>query len=259
MRADIYLFSNGHTKSRKQAKDLIDAGAVTVDGKTVKKASEEIDEAAEHDVQIVKTEKYVSRGGLKLEAALDAFSVNVNGAVALDIGASTGGFTDCLLKRGAKSCVAVDSGHGQLDSSLLCDSRVTSYEKYNARELTVDIIPEGADVAVMDVSFISQTLIIGRLPDILKENGCFISLIKPQFEAGRAAIGKGGLVRSRADREAAVFRVIDFARGVGLFCTGLIVSPIKGGDGNTEYLAIFKKKGDPISNDTVKRIVGEKQ
>ena len=259
MRADIYLFSQGYAKSRKQAKDLIDAGAVSVDGKILKKAAEDIDEAAEHTVLISKTEKYVSRGGLKLEAALDAFSLDVRGATALDIGASTGGFTDCLLSRGAARCVAVDSGHGQLDPSIAADARVTSYEKYNARELEKSIVPGGADVIVMDVSFISQTLIIPRLPEILKDDGAFVSLIKPQFEAGRAAIGKGGLVKSKSDREAAVFKVLDFANSMGLICTGLIVSPITGGDGNTEYLAIFKKKGDPIARETVKKIVGERK
>ena len=259
MRADIYLFSHGYAKSRKQAKDLIDAGAVSVDGKVLKKPAEDISEEFAHEIVVSKAEKYVSRGGLKLEAALDAFMIDVTGATALDIGASTGGFTDCLLSRGALRCIAVDSGHGQLDPSLLADARVTSYEKYNARELEKSIVPGGADIVVMDVSFISQTLIISRIPEILKDSGSFVSLIKPQFEAGRAAIGKGGLVKSKADREAAVFRVIDFAGTVGLFCTGLIVSPITGGDGNTEYLAIFKKKGDPITREAVKKIVGERQ
>ncbi len=255
MRADLYIFSQGAAKSRKQAKDLIDAGAVTVDQRLVKKASENIDETQEHSINVEQTEKYVSRGGLKLEAALDAFGVDVKGFSALDIGASTGGFTDCLLSRGAFRCVAVDSGHGQLDPRLENDERVVSYEKYNARELSEKIIPEGADIVVMDVSFISQTLIIGNIPRVMKENGIFISLIKPQFEAGRAAIGKGGIVRSRADREAAVLRVTDFARSVGLFCTGIIVSPIKGGDGNTEYLALFRKNAEQLSEEIIKGVV----
>lgn len=255
MRADVYLFSQGAAKSRNRARDLIDSGSVMIDGKPVKKASEEIDENTEHEIKIENTEKYVSRGGLKLESALDAFRIDVTGFSALDIGASTGGFTDCLLKRGAKSCVAVDSGHGQLATSLLSDPRVVSYEKYNARELSPNIIPEGADIVVMDVSFISQTLIIENIPQILRENGVFISLIKPQFEAGRSAVGKGGIVHSKNDRKAAVLRVTDHAAKVGLFCTGLIVSPIKGGDGNTEYLAIFKRKGEPLSHESIARIV----
>ena len=258
MRADIYLFSNGFAKSRSHAKALIESGSVKIDGTVIDKASFEINESV-HSVEITDTQKYVSRGGLKLEAALDAFGVIIYGKSAIDIGASTGGFTDCLLKRGIRSVVCVDSGTGQLDPRVASDERVTNIEKYNARELEKSIVPGGADVVVMDVSFISQTLIIPRIPEVLKDNGAFVSLIKPQFEAGRAAIGKGGLVKSKADREAAVFRVIDFAATVRLICTGLIVSPITGGDGNTEYLAIFKKKGDPIAREAVKKIVGDRQ
>ena len=258
MRADMYVFSQGAAKSRKQAKDLIESESVLIDGKTVKKASENIDENVPHDISVTKKEKFVSRGGLKLEAAIEAFSIDVKNANALDIGASTGGFTDCLLFYGAKKCVAVDSGQGQLDPSLENDSRVVSYEKYNARELTREIIPEGADIVVMDVSFISQTLIIGNIPSVLNDGGAFVSLIKPQFEAGRGAIGKGGIVRSASDREAAVFRVIDFAQSVGLVCCGLIQSPIKGGDGNTEFLALFKKLGNAISREDIKKTVRER-
>lgn len=254
MRADVYIFSQGAAKSRKQAKDLIEAGAVSIDGRQVKKASEEIDETASHEIKIEKTEKYVSRGGLKLEAALDTFKIDVTGMSAIDVGASTGGFTDCLLSRGAVSCVCVDSGHGQLDPAIESDPRVTSYEKYNARELSRDVIPEGADIAVMDVSFISQTLIIPRIPDVLRERGILVSLIKPQFEAGRQAIGKGGIVKSAADREAAVLRVVDAAAACGLYCRGLCTSPIKGGDGNTEYLALFCKVGEPLDRNTVRQI-----
>lgn len=255
MRADLYIFSCGAAKSRNRAKELIEAGAVSIDGRILKKASEEIDENAEHSVDVQKTEKYVSRGGLKLEAALDIFKIDVSGLSALDIGASTGGFTDCLLSRGAKSCVCVDSGHGQLDPDIANDPRVTSYEKYNARELSPDIIPEGADIVVMDVSFISQTLIIPRIPAVLNDRGMLVSLIKPQFEAGRQAIGKGGIVKSNADREAAVLRVLDSAASVGLYCFGLCTSPIKGGDGNTEYLAAFAKNGEPMSRDRIRNIL----
>ncbi len=255
MRADVYIFSQGATKSRKQARDLIDAGAVTLDGKTVKKSSEEIDESVAHEIRIENPGKYVSRGGLKLEAALDAFGLDVKGADALDIGASTGGFTDCLLQRGAKSVVCIDAGQNQLDPAIAGDPRVTSYEKFNARELSPSVIRGGADIVVMDVSFISQTLIIGNIPQILRENGAFVSLIKPQFEAGRSAIGKGGIVRSRKDRENAVLRVVEFAASVGLHCTGLAVSPIKGGDGNTEYLAIFKRKGEALKKERIAQVV----
>lgn len=255
MRADLYLFTSGRAKSREAAKKLISAGGVTLDGRTLTKPSEEIDEGIPHEAVITAAEKFVSRGGLKLEAALDSFGIDVTGFSALDIGSSTGGFTDCLLKRGAASVTAVDSGKGQLDPSLASDRRVRSIEKYNARELSPDILPGGADIVVMDVSFISQTLIIPAVPAVMKPDGYFVSLIKPQFEAGRAAVGKGGIVRDAGARLASVMRVTDSASGVGLVCTGLIVSPITGGDGNTEYLACFRKNGRALDFETLKKIV----
>lgn len=242
MRADIYLNASGYTTSRKKAQDLIDAGAVFIDGTQVKKSSVNIDETAEHDVRIEQVFKYVSRGGMKLEAALNAFSVNVNGKRAVDIGASTGGFTDCLLKRGAVSVVAIDAGYGQLHESLRADKRVTNIEHFNARELSVDVVREPCDVATADVSFISQTYIIEGVASVLKDGGLFISLIKPQFEAGRQGIGKGGIVTNAAYRYLAVKRVVSFAFEHGFDCTGLIRSPIEGGDGNIEYLACFVKR-----------------
>lgn len=255
MRADLYLFASGKAKSREAAKKMILAGGVTVDGKVVPKPSEEIDESLPHEVVLTAEEKFVSRGGLKLEAALDSFGIDVTGFSALDIGASTGGFTDCLLKRGAAFVTAVDSGQGQLDPALLSDERVRSIEKYNARELSPDILPGGADIVVMDVSFISQTLIIPAITSVMKPDGYFVSLIKPQFEAGRSAVGKGGIVRSAEARLAAVRRVVDSASGAGLPCVGLIVSPITGGDGNTEYLACFRKSGRELTPESIKRTV----
>ncbi|MBE6550205.1 MAG: TlyA family RNA methyltransferase [Ruminococcaceae bacterium] len=254
MRADIYLFSNGFAKSRSHAKNLIDEGSVKIDGKVIDKPSLDILET-EHRVEITDTQKYVSRGGLKLEAALDAFAVNVDGMRAIDIGASTGGFTDCLLQRGVKSVVCVDSGIGQLDTRIASDERVKNIEKYNARELSRDIISDGADIAVMDVSFISQTLILPRVKDVLTENGCLISLIKPQFEAGRAAIGKGGIVKDKKDRLASILRVRDSGASVGLYMTGLIISPITGGDGNVEFLGYFKQDGSILSEEQIKKLI----
>jgi len=254
MRADIYLFSNGFAKSRSHAKALIDEGSVKIDGKTIDKPSFDISESI-HTVDITDTQKYVSRGGLKLEAALDAFSVNVDGKKAIDIGASTGGFTDCLLQRGVKSVVCVDSGIGQLDPRIASDVRVTNIEKYNARELSFEIIPDGADIAVMDVSFISQTLILPGIKNILAEKGCLVSLIKPQFEAGRAAIGKGGIVKDKKDRLAAILRVRDSAESLGLYMTELIISPITGGDGNIEYLGYFEQEGNIISDEQIKKLI----
>jgi 23S rRNA (cytidine1920-2'-O)/16S rRNA (cytidine1409-2'-O)-methyltransferase len=242
MRADVYLTVCGHTKSRKKAQDLIDAGAVSIDGEVIKKSSVAINEAVPHEVRIEQVFKYVSRGGMKLEAALDAFGINVNRKKAVDVGASTGGFTDCLLKRGAAQVYAIDSGIGQLHHDLASDSRVCSIEHFNARELDASVTEGLCDIAVADVSFISQTYIIDKIASVLHDGGVFISLIKPQFEAGRAALGKNGVVHSSAYRFLAAKRVISFACENGFDCLGLIRSPIEGGDGNKEYLAYFVKK-----------------
>lgn len=261
MRADLYLFQNGHTDSREQARRLIEAGAVRVDGVAIKKPSFAIEESAAHTVEITKpaSERYVGRGGLKLEGALETFGISPLGMTALDIGASTGGFTDCLLQRGAKKVYAIDSGEGQLHLRLREDARVVNIEKCNARALTCETVGERANLAVMDVSFISQTCILPVLPPLLTEDGMLISLIKPQFEAGRGAVGKGGIVRRREHREAAVRRVLTCAAEVGLTCTGLTVSPITGGDGNIEYLALFRREagGQPTVDDHTIRAVTE--
>ena len=257
MRIDKYLAAAKYTKSRKFAQDLIDAGAVKVDGVTIKKASQEIDHTVPHNVEIEELFKYVSRGGMKLEAALDAFGINVNGLKAVDVGASTGGFTDCLLKRGAKKVYAIDAGVGQLHPSLLEDSRVCSIEKFNARELNLAVTEGVCDVAVADVSFISQTYIIPPIAAVLRDGGGFVSLIKPQFEAGSSALGKGGIVTSSAYRFLAVKRVLSCAIENGFDCKGLIPSPITGGDGNKEYLAYFEKSGvitPKIDDKYIKRI-----
>lgn len=257
MRVDVYLAALRHVPSRKKAQDLIDAGAVRIDGELVKKASALINEEIPHLVEIEPVFKYVSRGGMKLEAALDAFRVNVNRKKAVDVGASTGGFTDCLLKRGASRVIAVDSGIGQLHESLLTDPRVLSVEKFNARMLTPDVTEGLCDVAVCDVSFISQTYLIPNIVSVLKDGGEWISLIKPQFEAGKAALGKGGVVHSGAYRYLAVKRVLESASSQGMDCVGLIRSPIEGGDGNKEYLAYFIKRAclvPRIDDRTIRRL-----
>ncbi len=240
MRADVYLAQNGYTKSRSAAKELIEGGKVTFDGKVLKKPSDEVDENIDHKIEVVK-EKYVCRGALKLEGALDNFNIDPSGKICIDIGASTGGFTDLLLRRGAKKVFAVDSGHGQLDPSLLTDERVVNIEGYNARYLNKNDFPFCFDMAVMDVSFISQTYIHMGISDVLSDMGILISLIKPQFEAGRAAVGKGGIVKKKEDREASILKVVESAAKCGLFCLDVMRSPIDGGDGNIEYLALFKK------------------
>lgn len=251
MRTDLFLFEKGYAKSRAQAQRLIESGSVLIDSKQVKKSSEIIDDNTAHTVVISQKEKYVSRGGLKLEAALDAFEIDVTGKIAIDIGASTGGFTDCLISRGASFCVAVDSGVGQLDPSLASNPKVKNVEKYNARELSRDII-ESVDIAVMDVSFISQTLIHRGVGEVLSDTGYFISLIKPQFEAGRSAIGKGGIVKSEKYRFLSIIKVRDSAQIYGLYMADLIKSPITGGDGNIEYLALFTRDGKILGDSEIK-------
>ncbi len=262
MRADVYLVTAGHAKSRQAAKRLIESGRVSLDGKSITKSSFDIDESVEHSVTVTEAEddRFVSRGGLKLEGALDAFGIDVTGWRAVDIGASTGGFTDCLLRRGAGSVWAVDSGHGQLDAALANDPRVVNIEGFNARELAAGqrgILPCDLDGAVMDVSFISQTYILPGIPGLLKQCGVLVSLIKPQFEAGRGAVGKGGIVKSPRDRLFAVQRVLDCARAAGFSCLGLMTSPITGGDGNVEYLVALSLDGGDTypSREQVEKII----
>ncbi len=242
MRADIYISSNGFAESRTRAARLISEGKIVIDGRTILKSSEDI-LPGEHDVIITEEDAYVGRGGLKLSEAIERFNIDVAGKRCIDIGASTGGFTDCLLQNGAGVVYAVDSGKGQLHKRLLEDERVVNIEGYNARELSYDEFGS-FDIAVMDVSFISQTLIHSALSDILADKGMFVSLIKPQFEAGRGALGKNGIVKAARDRENAILRVLESAELNGLYCVGLINSPIEGGDGNKEYLACFTKDLD---------------
>ena len=246
MRIDVYLTQYGHAPSRARAQQLIEAGKVTVDGTVVSKHSFSLDETLPHTVEIGEDIPYVGRGGCKLEAALDAFGLDVKGAWALDIGASTGGFTDCLLRRGAARVYAIDSGSGQLAPGLVQDARVVNIEKCNARYLTPDLLGAefeghgGADVIVMDVSFISQTYIHPVFLPHLRQGGRVVTLIKPQFEVGREGLGKGGIVREARFRRAAVARVLESAGVVGLTPVRVIPSPIEGGDGNVEYLVLFE-------------------
>ena len=241
MRLDVFLSENGFADSRTEAKGFITEGAVTVNGKSITKPA--FDVLGDEHIEVQRDiKKYVSRGGLKLEGALLEFDVNVNGKMAIDVGASSGGFTDCLLKNGAESVIAVDSGSGQLVESLRRDSRVISIENFNARYMTPDSLPFAPNLAVMDVSFISATYIIKPLSDCLSDGADFICLIKPQFEVGRVAIGKGGIVKSEAERKRAIEKVTLFAESVGFRHIKTIRSPIEGGDGNIEYLAHFKKE-----------------
>ncbi len=245
MRADSYLAVNGYAESRTRASKLISDGKVLLDGRPISKASEEID-GGEHSVEITEAERYVGRGGLKLEGALCTFGVDVKGKRCIDVGASTGGFTDCLLQNGADEVYAVDAGRGQLHEKLKRDRRVVNIEGRNARELLREDLGL-FDIAVMDVSFISQTLIHPSLSGVVADGGEFISLIKPQFEAGRDAIGKGGIVKNADDRESAILRVIESAAMWGFELKALMRSPIDGGDGNREYIAQFIKREGAVS------------
>ncbi|MBO5270595.1 MAG: TlyA family RNA methyltransferase [Clostridia bacterium] len=245
MRVDLYLYKFGYLRSRQKAQDAISSGSVTIDGKLIEKPAFDIDETRPHDVEVKETCPFVGRGGLKLEGALNTFRISPVGKVAADIGASTGGFTDCLLRHGAAKVYAIDAGFGQLDPTLRCDPRVVSIERFNARELKAETIGEPCDLAVMDVSFISQTYILPGIAEILRPHGQLVTLIKPQFEAGKSAIGKNGIVRSGAYRFLAVKRVLHSAETLGFACVGLMRSPIKGGDGNIEYLAAFERNGIP--------------
>ena len=241
MRLDLYLADNRLVDSRTDAKGFILKGAVTVNGKVVTKPS--FDVIGNEDIAVDKSsKKFVSRGGLKLEAALDAFSVNVCGAYAIDIGASSGGFTDCLLKRGASKVIAVDSGYGQIVDTLRNDPRVTVIENYNARYMDHSDFEYAPNLAVMDVSFISAKLIFPSVEKILTPGADYICLIKPQFEVGKAGLNKKGIVKNDALRTAAVNDVIEFACVCGFEYVNMITSPILGGDGNVEFLAHFRKK-----------------
>ncbi len=244
MRLDKFLTEQGFAESRTRASRLIETGKVTVDGKAITKPAFDVPDGA--NVTVAEDDcPYVSRGGLKLDGALKAFSIDPDGMVCADVGASTGGFTDCLLQRGAVKVYAIDSGRDQLHPSLRNDHRVVSMEGCNARYLTPADLGEQVDLTVTDVSFISQTLLHGVIASLLKEGGGFVSLIKPQFEVGRENLGKGGIVKNPKVRREAARRVMASAMAAGLAPISIVPSPITGGDGNIEYLAYFIKQ--PIS------------
>ena len=245
MRLDLFLAENGYADSRTAAKNLICAGAVTVNGKTVDKPSYDVPENA--NILVDKSgNPFASRGGLKLAAALDTFGIDPADSLALDVGASSGGFTDCLLQCGAKSVIAVDSGSGQMADFLRRDPRVTVIENYNARYMRADDFEYRPNLVVMDVSFISATYIIPAISEVILPGGSFVCLIKPQFEVGRSGIGKGGIVKSPVMREGAVKKVVDCAEEFGLRLVSNMQSPIVGGDGNVEFLAYFRKVCEDI-------------
>jgi 23S rRNA (cytidine1920-2'-O)/16S rRNA (cytidine1409-2'-O)-methyltransferase len=241
VRLDQLLVSRGLAPSRERARALILAGDVTVSGRPEAKAGTLVDPGAEVALRTA-DHPWVGRGGVKLAHALDAFGVNAAGVLALDIGASTGGFTDVLLQRGAARVVALDVGHGQLDWRIRKDPRVVVLEKINARHLRPDDLPEDArrfDLVTIDVSFISLRHILPAVPPLLRPDGRVIALVKPQFEAGRLDVGKGGIVRDPAIHQRVIEEITAAARAVGLIRAGLEPSPIEGAEGNREFLMLL--------------------
>ena len=243
MRADLYLHLHGYSESRTKAAADIKNGFLYVNGINVLKSSFEITDGDEVELKGTST-VFVGRGGEKLEKAINVFGVEVTGKVCVDVGASTGGFTDCLLRHGACKVYAVDCGHGQLHPKLISDSRVVNIEKFNARNLTEETLGEKCDIAVMDVSFISQTALLPAVGKVLKDGGLLVSLIKPQFECGKECIGKNGVVKNTFFHKEAVNKVLLSASENSFMPADLCVSPVKGGDGNTEYLALFSYRCD---------------
>lgn len=256
MRLDVYLAENGFAKSRTRAQELINGGYVFVNGKLASKPSYAVE--ANDNVSVTgEPHPFVSRGGLKLEGAIKAFGIDVSGFTAVDIGASSGGFTDCLLRHGAKKVYAVDSGSDQLDPKLAADPRVVNIEHFNARELSSRETGGLCDVAVCDLSFISQTYIIPRLPLVLKSGGIYVGLIKPQFECGPSALGKHGIVKDKKYHKLAIQRVTECLRENGLVPARLVLSPIEGGDGNREFIvyAVFGESSCEINEKTINEVV----
>lgn len=236
-RLDVLLVERGLAPSRERARALVIAGSVRVNGTTISKPGTPVDPAATVTVD-TPDHPYVGRGALKLAHALDTFNVTVRGRRALDIGASTGGFTQVLLERGAEIVVAVDVGHGQLDWTLRNDPRVAVRERVNARALTTEHLPEQAqpiDLVTIDVSFISLRHILPALPPLLARDADIVALVKPQFEAGRAEIGKGGIVRDETVHARVVEEVTASAHALGLTRVGFTESPITGMEGNREF------------------------
>lgn len=232
-RIDQLLVERGLAESRERARAYILAGYVKVNGQRVDKAGQAV--GADCSIEVAERMPYVSRGGYKLTGALDHFHIDVSGRVCLDVGASTGGFTDVLLQRGAAKVYAVDVGSGQLDWKLRNDSRVVVREGVNARYLSPEVVAERVSLVVGDVSFISLTLILPVLPPLMHENGELVILVKPQFEVGKGQVGKGGIVRQPELHREACERVDRAARALG-FVTELMESPILGAEGNKEFL-----------------------
>jgi 23S rRNA (cytidine1920-2'-O)/16S rRNA (cytidine1409-2'-O)-methyltransferase len=243
-RIDKLLVERGIAESRTKAQAMVMAGVVLVDDRRIEKPSDFV--TSNSEIRIKGSDnpaaRYVGRGGLKLEAALREFSIDPEGMICLDVGASTGGFTDCLLQHGARRVVAIDVGHNQIDWRLRTDTRVEVRERVNARYLKPDDFNEKFDLIVMDLSFISATKVLPALVPLSTSTGGLITLIKPQFEVGKGEVGSGGIVRDPEKRERVIQEVNHCARELGLDVRGLIESPIQGADGNVEFLAYYRRQ-----------------
>ena len=237
-RIDKLLVTRELVESREKAQALLMAGSVTVNGEVVTKAGALVKEDC--SIELKDTLKYVSRGGLKLEGALDHFSIDVEGLTAMDIGSSTGGFTDCLLQRGVKKVFCIDVGKGILHYRLRSDERITLLEETNIRHLKYDEIGEKVDIIVIDVSFISLEKVLPKAKEFLKDGGKLIALIKPQFEVGKGEVGKGGIVRDEKKHAEVKSKITEFAEELGFKVESIIDSPIQGTKGNREFLGYLK-------------------
>lgn len=249
-RLDVLLVNRGLAPSREKAKAMIMEGNVFVDQQREDKAGASFDVEAKIEVR-GNTLKYVSRGGLKLEKAMTHFGITLDGKVCMDIGASTGGFTDCMLQNGAVKVYAVDVGYGQFAWKLRQDERVVCMEKTNIRYVTPEDIADRLEFASVDVSFISLTKVLGPARALLTDNGEMVCLIKPQFEAGREKVGKKGVVRDKAVHEEVIEKVISFAMEIGFEVLNLEYSPIKGPEGNIEYLVYIRKADEGRKEENV--------
>ena len=268
-RLDVILVNQGYAASREKAKAIIMSGNVYVDGQREDKAGTAFDGSRIRLEVRGSTLKYVSRGGLKLEKAMEKWQLQLEGLVCMDIGASTGGFTDCMLQNGAARVYSVDVGHGQLDWRLRNDARVICMEQTNFRYMVREDIPEELDFASVDVSFISLTKILIPARNLLKTGGQIVCLIKPQFEAGRGKVGKNGVVREPETHREVIAKIVDYADSIGFAVSHLEYSPIRGPEGNIEYLLHLRKEKEPSeelyrlterdAEDGLQRIMAEKR
>ena len=253
-RLDVYLYENGFAESREKAKAIIMSGNVYINNQKADKPGDNVSEDDQVEVR-GKTNPFVSRGGLKLDKAINVFGVFLENKVCVDIGASTGGFTDCMLQNGAKKVFCIDVGYGQLAWKLRTDPRVVNMERTNIRYVTTEQLGEKLDFASIDVSFISLRLVLPVAKELTKDDGEILCLIKPQFEAGREKVGKKGVVRDINVHLEVVENVIDFAQGIGLFAKALDFSPVRGPEGNIEYLLYLSKDEEQKGEINIKEVV----